>query len=144
MKNEWRKSNKTLAGRPCIEHRLSLEPDIHETCLVGRYGQIWEYAPGRWSAMVHNHKVANNLRRALGFKPDYREGEEYVLNNFGEDLLPLILKTIKPFKERPAQIRAIESLTAPLISQKHPRTVALLDLESTISGQTTASVKTDL
>jgi hypothetical protein len=57
-------SSPTIAGYPCIKHKLT-----GELCIVGKHGEIWEYSETKLALMSHSTKVTNKIADLLGIRP---------------------------------------------------------------------------
>jgi hypothetical protein len=105
MRNDWRKSKVRIGSRRAIEHKKPMTPGgEHELCLAGRLGLIWPYNKTTYCAVITGCRVANALAESFGKQPDYKRGDEMLIQ-FGKERLEEVIKAIRVPVSQATQIR---------------------------------------
>ena len=90
MRNDWIDNGDTLAGLPCLTHRIT-----KELCLFGDKGQLWEYALDQYRGLLYTRNHGEKLLRSIpGHAISYWVGRLGVPKQKG-----LQLKYAKEFSE---------------------------------------------
>jgi hypothetical protein len=130
-RSDWQRTSKTIAGRKCIQHKITGEQSLEL-----KHGSIWEDAPD-YKACVVNHYIANKLCRFLNQPAGYRLGDEAVIR-LKESEIELAIQLLRPIRTQTRQISSANQFRNPSGVRKTPLDTALKDV---ISGQARLEVQ---
>jgi hypothetical protein len=106
--SKWRPSENRIGTRRAIELKTPMAPNTHETCLVGRYGEIWEYSKTQYAAVITSVSIANKLAPLFNKKAEYSNGDEMLIR-FGKEHLETVASAIKIVKNQDIQATLAEN-----------------------------------
>jgi hypothetical protein len=107
----WIATRERMGALPCLHlseprAKAPFPYDAPEKTLSGRYGDIWEYAPGVYWAVVTSARVA----RRLGLSP-VNADDEVLLKNIPAPELARVAKALGVSSRRPTQLEWAENFS---------------------------------
>jgi hypothetical protein len=96
VKLKWKPSPEVINGIRLA--RLQKAKD-YEDALVCRHGEVWEYSPTHYAAVVTEARAANRLISRLDLNKKKRAEGDELMFQFPKDQLDLVLAVLDPITD---------------------------------------------
>lgn len=102
MRRQWERTKLKLCGYPQTRNRLT-----GELCLVGRYGEIWQYSETEYAAFISSPHAAKRISKIPNMDISIKRGEEAVVR-FPTTQLNQICRALRIYKWLTHAIKAAD------------------------------------